>query len=217
MYGTYIQYLILFTQHNRRRYISTYVCAYAQYVQAISSFSDVRTDSCFFNTCDLSPSPAGWYDALQDCINLRIHSCMFLMHSQAGSPPQSSSSRYLQEHTCTTQCISDVTSINFYMFTTAPPHIPKGHDACERTHLINFFCSSKGAGSCSSFLLSCTRTSSICSSTLSRTETKAAKIDHEVTIMLDYHLITCVHTYMCHSAGAKVGWIKEYRGLTFPM
>ena len=23
--------------------------------------------------------------------------------------------------------------------------------------------------------------------------------------------------HMCHGAGAKVGWIKEYRGLTFTM
>ena len=27
----------------------------------------------------------------------------------------------------------------------------------------------------------------------------------------------CLHAYMCHGAGAKVGWIKEYRGLTFMM
>ena len=26
-----------------------------------------------------------------------------------------------------------------------------------------------------------------------------------------------IHKYMCHGAGAKVGWIKEYRGLTFTM
>ena len=26
-----------------------------------------------------------------------------------------------------------------------------------------------------------------------------------------------VHTYMCHGAGAKVGWIKEYRRRTFTM
>ena len=27
----------------------------------------------------------------------------------------------------------------------------------------------------------------------------------------------CEHLHMCHGAGAKVGWIKEYRGLTFTM
>ena len=31
------------------------------------------------------------------------------------------------------------------------------------------------------------------------------------------HAYLYIHTYMCHGAGAKVGWIKEYRGLTFTM
>ena len=31
------------------------------------------------------------------------------------------------------------------------------------------------------------------------------------------HTMPYIHTYMCHGAGAKVGWIKEYRGLTFTM
>ena len=29
--------------------------------------------------------------------------------------------------------------------------------------------------------------------------------------------LTCIHTHMCHEAGAKVGWIKECCGLTFTM
>ena len=39
--------------------------------------------------------------------------------------------------------------------------------------------------------------------------------------VLDYTYIlyihTYIHTYMCHGAGANVGWFKEYRGLTFTM
>ena len=36
-------------------------------------------------------------------------------------------------------------------------------------------------------------------------------------LSMHVHMYACIHVHMCHGAGAKVGWFKEYRGLTFTM
>ena len=38
-----------------------------------------------------------------------------------------------------------------------------------------------------------------------------------IVYLIHIYIYIYIYIYMCHGAGAKVGWIKEYRGLTFTM